>query len=150
MMWAKAMTFGDREAAQGILASTKPVHQKRMGRGVRGYDDAVWAAKRDQVIGEALDAKFSQHPALAKVLLDTHGTLLVEASPYDRLYGVGLGENDPRIDDPKQWKGANKLGHLLTQQRLTMESRLAPPTEAPVAPEVPQGGLKSRRFVRRR
>lgn len=54
---------------------------------------------------------------MLRALLDTAPTLLVEASPFDRVWGVGLGADNPRIDDPASWRGSNLLGKILTKLR---------------------------------
>lgn len=117
MMFAKAKLFGDDETAARILGAVHPRDQKALGRSVAGYVDEVWAERRVRIVAQGCYAKFSQDPVLAQALLDTGDTTLVEASPYDTIWGVGLGEHDPRILDPKQWKGQNLLGVALMEAR---------------------------------
>lgn len=117
MMTAKALLFGDQEAAQEIMAAQHPREQKALGRKVRRFDEAKWAACREQIVREGNRAKFTQNPDLLASLLATRGTMLVEASPYDRVWGIGLAESDPRARDPRTWRGLNLLGLLLTGLR---------------------------------
>jgi ribA/ribD-fused uncharacterized protein len=117
MMYAKAMLFGDRETADRILTATTPKEQKTLGRNVRGFDEAVWVLFREGVVFTGSYAKFSQNPELRETLLATRGTTLVEASPYDRVWGIGLAEDDPRAQDRAQWRGLNLLGEALTRVR---------------------------------
>ena len=128
MMYAKARIFQDDATAQKILAAKHPKDQKRLGREVAGYDEDTWVARRMQVVYTACKAKFTQHPALLEQLLATEGTLLVEASPYDKIWGIGMGEHAPGVDDAVNWKGQNLLGRVLTKLRddLLLEMRQAP------------------------
>lgn len=89
MMAEKARLFGDREALGKILATGDPRRQKALGRSVRGFIEARWAAMSDRVVFEGNRAKFVAQPALLALLLDTAGTTLVEASPRDRIWGIG-------------------------------------------------------------
>lgn len=117
MMFYKAMLFGDEAVAEKIIQAGHPRQQKALGRQVAGYDDIKWVERRVTVVTHACLAKFSQNERLNDALRSTGGTTLVEASPYDRIWGVGLGENDPRILDPSQWKGQNLLGNALMDAR---------------------------------
>lgn len=90
MMFAKAKLFRDESTAQQILAAPHPREQKALGRKVANYDDAVWCERRGRIVAHGCYAKFSQNPQLRDALLATAGTILVEASPYDRIWGVGL------------------------------------------------------------
>lgn len=117
MMYKKAMLFGDNKTALEILDSNDPREQKALGRKVKNFDSAVWEANAKQIVYAACRLKFTQNHSMLKALLATEGTLLVEASPYDKVWGVGLGEDDPRIKDPKNWKGTNWLGEVLTKLR---------------------------------
>lgn len=117
MMYQKAMLFGDQEAADDILFAKHPKEQKEIGRRVRRFDPKVWDAQAKKIVYEGCKLKFSQNPSLKKVLMETEGTLLVETSPYDRIWGIGLAENDPAIHDPLNWNGLNWLGEVLTELR---------------------------------
>ncbi len=117
MMYAKAMLFGDAETAGRILASTDPKEQKRLGRQVCGFDEAVWEQHRERIIYQGNHAKFTQNRDLLEALLRTGCVTLVEASPYDCLYGIGLSASNPRATDPQQWRGRNLLGDILTRLR---------------------------------
>jgi ribA/ribD-fused uncharacterized protein len=117
MMYGKAMLFGDRETAGRILKAQTPKEQKALGRKVNGFDEAVWGLFREGVVFTGSYAKYTQNPALRKALLATRGTTLVEASPYDRVWGIGLGEDDPRARDRARWRGLNLLGEALTRVR---------------------------------
>src|SRR5687767_10270626 len=105
MMHGKALLFRDAEIAAQILAAASPKEHKALGRKVRGFDDRLWKQEREVIVAAGSRAKFTQNPAMLRALLDTAPTLLVEASPFDRIWGVGLGADNPRIDDPANWRG---------------------------------------------
>lgn len=117
MMHAKALLFGDTEIAEQILASSSPRKQKSLGRKVRDFDDGVWQRERERIVREANRAKFTQNRGLFKKLMATGDAELVEASPVDCIWGVGLTADDPRIQDRTQWRGLNLLGKILTELR---------------------------------
>ncbi len=117
MMYKKAELFSDLETAKKILESTSPAKQKKLGRQVKGFDQQIWDQHCKQIVYEGNYAKFTQNPDLKEELLKTKGTILVEASPVDRIWGVGLSEEDPRILNPKEWRGRNYLGEILTKLR---------------------------------
>lgn len=117
MMHGKAVLFGDDEIAAAILAADHPKQHKALGRKVKNFDDAIWKAKREQIVVAGSRAKFTQNEALKQLLLETRGTELVEASPYDRIWGIGLAATDPKALDPKTWRGQNLLGKILTKLR---------------------------------
>ncbi len=117
MMYAKALLFTDRDAAESILRATTPREHQAIGRAVRGFDGAVWALFREGIVYQANYARFSQNPDQRELLLATRGTTLVEASPHDRVWGIGLSADDPRASDRSQWPGLNLLGQALTQVR---------------------------------
>src|SRR5437868_12119735 len=105
MMYGKAQLFGDAAAAAAILEAVTPRQHKALGRKVRGFDDVTWKQHREAIVLDGSRGKFTQNPALRQALLDTAGTELVEASPFDRIWGIGLAASDPRADDPAQWRG---------------------------------------------
>jgi len=117
MMAEKARVFGDDEALARVLQAGHPREAKKVGRTVRGFDDATWTEHRFDIVVRANVAKFSQHPELRDFLLNTGGRILVEASPVDRVWGIGLAHSDRRAQDPLQWRGANLLGFALMRVR---------------------------------
>lgn len=117
MMGGKARLFGDRAAEQRILSAEHPGQAKALGRSVRGFSEARWSAHRVALVIAGNLAKFDQHPHLREYLLSTGTSVLVEASPYDRIWGIGLRASDPRAADPARWPGLNLLGFALMQVR---------------------------------
>ena len=123
MMAAKARLFGDTAVEKAILAATDPKKIKALGRDVKGYIDAQWVAVREQVVFEACLAKFTQNPTLTQQLLATGDRRIVEASPVDAIWGIGLGQDDPRAADPAKWQGLNLLGIVLMRVRATLREQ---------------------------
>lgn len=117
MMAAKARCFDDTAALGRILAAASPKEAKRIGRTVRGYDDAVWAARRFDAVVMGNTAKFSSTPRLRSFLLETGDDVLVEASPVDRVWGIGLAWDAPAACRPREWRGQNLLGFALMAAR---------------------------------
>ncbi|MEU7958837.1 NADAR family protein [Micromonospora humida] len=117
MMWRKALLFDDAGAGERVLAAGHPQQAKAVGRQVRGFDQAVWEAERYTVVLAGSLAKFGQHADLRAYLLGTGDRVLVEASPVDRVWGVGLAPDDPRAGDPARWRGLNLLGFALMEAR---------------------------------
>jgi len=117
MMAEKARLFGDTGTLAKILVSIEPREQKALGRQVKGFDKAKWDKVARDVVYKGCFAKFSQNPDLKKTLFDTEGTTLVEASPEDRIWGIGLSKHDPRAQNRPTWRGKNWLGEVLTKVR---------------------------------
>lgn len=117
MMYHKALLFKDSATAREILEADHPKTQKALGRKVVGFTDDLWKKHREDIVYQGNYHKFTQNPELKKILLATAGKTLVEASPYDRIWGIGLKEGDPRAMDPNQWRGMNLLGQILTRLR---------------------------------
>ncbi len=117
MMHGKALLFDDPDVATKILAADHPRDHKALGRKVRNFDDKLWKRDRERIVMAGNRAKFSQNPELLNLLLATKGTTLVEASPYDKIWGIGLAASDPRAQDSTLWKGQNLLGNILTTLR---------------------------------
>jgi len=125
-MFAKAHLFKDAVVADLILKAQHPKEQKALGRRVANYNDEVWMSRRERIVQQAAYAKFAQNPELREVLLGTAGTRLVEASPYDKVWGAGIGENDPRIlQSADTWPGLNLLGACLENVRNRLTNELA-------------------------
>ena len=126
MMAEKARLFGDTETEGKIMASSIPTEQKQLGREVKNFDPDKWNAVAKDVVRRGSHAKFTQSPFLKELLLGTAGATLVEASPYDKIWGIGLREADPRAKDRATWLGTNWLGEVLTQERALIASEETP------------------------
>ncbi|MFE9955279.1 NADAR family protein [Micromonospora sp. NPDC005299] len=122
MMWHKAALFGDDGMAERVLTAAHPQRAKALGRQVRGFDEAIWAARRYDVVVAGSVAKFGQHAQLGRFLLGTGERVLVEASPVDRVWGIGLAADDPRAADPARWRGDNLLGFALMDARTALRA----------------------------
>jgi ribA/ribD-fused uncharacterized protein len=117
MMAEKARLFGDREALAEVLTVEHPGAAKAVGRRVLGFDEGAWARARVGIVRRGSLAKFSQHPELRAYLIGTGARVLVEASPRDPVWGIGLAEGDPAARDVGRWRGANLLGFALMAVR---------------------------------
>ncbi|WP_079174805.1 NADAR family protein [Streptomyces malaysiense] len=117
MMAAKARLFGDAEAERHVLAAAHPAQAKKAGRLVRGFDEAIWERERFRIVVEGSVHKFAADPALGAFLLKTGERVLVEASPVDRVWGIGLAADDEAASDPERWQGLNLLGFALMEAR---------------------------------
>ena len=117
MMAMKAVTFNDDFCLKKILETSNPSIQKRFGRQVRNYNDKEWNEVRYNFVVQGNYAKFSQNGYLKKVLLNTGNKILVEASPYDTIWGIGMDANNPDRFDTSKWKGTNLLGKALMEVR---------------------------------
>lgn len=124
MMYGKAQLFGDRDIAARILQADHPRQQKALGRQIQRFDDELWNREAKNIVYRGNHAKFTQNPELLLVLLATAGQTLVEASPTDRIWGIGLSEDDPRIHQRATWRGTNWLGEVLTQLREDLLSQV--------------------------
>jgi hypothetical protein len=117
MMAEKARLFGDADALARVLESETPAAAKAIGRQVRGFDDEAWERARFEAVVRGNVAKFGQHEDLRAFLLGTGERVLVEASPRDRVWGIGLGASNPDARDPSKWRGRNLLGFALMEAR---------------------------------
>ncbi len=117
MMAGKARLFEDAAAERAVLAAGHPAEAKKAGRLVRGFDEAIWARERFRIVVEGSVHKFGAHPALREFLLSTGDRVLVEASPVDRVWGIGLAADDEAAMDPQRWRGPNLLGFALMEAR---------------------------------
>lgn len=116
-MWCKAKAFKDEEIAAEILKYSDPKKVKALGRKVKNYDDAKWDMVRYELMVKVNEAKFSQNKDLLDILKETGNRKLVEASPLDKIWGVGLHYDDDAILDESNWVGKNLLGKALMDVR---------------------------------
>lgn len=117
MMAEKARLFGDSVALEHILQAPHPGAAKQWGRQVNGFDESVWQRERFAIVVRGNRAKFDRHEALRDFLLGTKRRVLVEASPVDRVWGIGLSADDVRAGNPLAWRGLNLLGFALMHVR---------------------------------
>lgn len=117
MMHQKACLFDDKETANKILESKTPEQQQALGREVRHFDSLTWKTHCREIVYAGNYAKFTQNQALYHVLMQTKGTLLVEAYAFDQKWSIGISEDDPRAHDQAQWRGTNWIGYILTKLR---------------------------------
>jgi len=121
MMAEKAKLFGDNQAFTAIVASESPSRAKALGRKVRNFDEQIWSNHRFDIAVRGNRAKFEQNTELRDWLLATRNQVLVEASPRDRIWGIGLAAEDERALDPKTWRGLNLLGFALMRARTALQ-----------------------------
>lgn len=117
MMAEKARLFGDEHIRRRILVAASPGAAKALGREITAFDQETWNDARYDIVVTGNFLKFSQNPDLGAFLLGTGTRVLVEASPVDTVWGIGLEEKDPAAADPEQWKGENLLGFALMSVR---------------------------------
>ncbi|MEU1052572.1 NADAR family protein [Streptomyces sp. NPDC005876] len=122
MMAAKARLFRDAEAERRVLAAGHPAEAKTAGRLVSGFDEAIWARERFGIVAEGSVHKFVVDTALREFLLGTGDRVLVEASPVDPVWGIGLAADDEAAADPRRWRGANLLGFALMEARARLRA----------------------------
>ncbi|GBF78139.1 hypothetical protein PA598K_06746 [Paenibacillus sp. 598K] len=117
MMAEKARLFGDTETEAAIMLATDPKQMKQLGRAVSPFDPAEWERRSYDIVKRATQAKFEQNDELREVLTATRGRVLVEASPVDTIWGIGLAQDHPDASDPLRWRGRNGLGFALMEVR---------------------------------
>lgn len=136
MMAHKALLFGDTNNFDKIIKCEKPGEAKELGRQVLGYDDQTWNQKKFDIVKLGNIHKFNQHPDFAKYLLKTENRILVEASPVDTIWGIGLSQDSKDINNIYAWRGQNLLGFALMETRdflnefghfKNLENSLSPP-----------------------
>jgi ribA/ribD-fused uncharacterized protein len=122
IMYKKALLFHDVDIANKILNSSNPARHRYLGKQVRGFDKKMWQQKCKQFAQDGNLAKFSQNTALIESLLKTEGRSFAEASPYDRIWGIGLSISNPKIYDRSKWRGRNWAGEVLDTVRTQLSS----------------------------
>lgn len=122
MMSKKALLFDDKEVFEQIMVSDEPNKIKSLGRKIRNFDEKIWNDVKYSIVLNGNYLKFTQNRNLMNFLLSTGDKILVEASPTDRVWGIGMSENDERINNPYEWQGENLLGFALTEVREEIKS----------------------------
>jgi len=121
MMAEKARCFDDLEIEQKVVACSCPKAAKAFGRAVKNFDPKVWNVAGYKAVVRGNVAKFSQNENMLDLLLKTKNRVIVEASPRDRVWGIGMGQSNPHVENPNFWKGRNLLGYALMEARKELE-----------------------------
>ena len=117
MMYHKAKFFGDEEIAAKILETKSPRDQKALGRKVRNFDANKWMKVCEEIVTQGNRLKFGQNEDFKQELLNTENRIIVEASPEDKIWGIGLAPQDDRVLDESNWDGLNLLGKCIMTVR---------------------------------
>lgn len=117
MMAKKALLFNDSEVFEKILLAKSPAEAKKLGREIKNYDEATWLANRYEIVKQGNIHKFNQNLDLKEYLLQTNSRVLVEASPVDAIWGIGMASDNEEVNFPEKWKGLNLLGFALMEVR---------------------------------
>jgi len=117
MMAEKARLFEDEEVLEKIINCKSPAEAKKLGRQVRNFDGKKWNEHRYEIVKKGNHFKFEQNAEMKNFLLNTRNRILVEASPVDPIWGIGLAKDNEKVNDPNQWKGLNLLGFALMEVR---------------------------------
>ena len=115
MIAKKARLFEGFICCQKIINAESPVEAKRLGREVSGFKEDVWAKERYKIVKKGNLAKFSQNKDLIEYLLSTGSRVIVEASPVDKICGIGLTKDNKYAENPLKWNGLNLLGFALME-----------------------------------
>jgi ribA/ribD-fused uncharacterized protein len=125
MMAAKAKTFGDEESFKAIMDTNDPHEQKGLGRNVKNFDSDKWNSVAREYVTLGNYNKFTQNPEFKKFLIVNIDKHFVEASPHDKIWGIGMRECAEGIDNPANWKGSNWLGQCINRARDIIVAEMA-------------------------
>jgi ribA/ribD-fused uncharacterized protein len=117
MMVMKAKTFNDNEIINQMLKTDDPRKVKALGRKVKNFDQQIWDSVKEDIVTKANYLKFKQNDDLKKLLIEHKDLILVEASPVDRIWGIGLHFSDDKVLDENKWRGQNLLGKCIMNAR---------------------------------
>jgi ribA/ribD-fused uncharacterized protein len=117
MMAKKAALFNDHKMMEQIINCTTPAEAKKMGREISNYDDSIWLQHRYKIVKDGNYYKFSSNEKLKSFLLSTENKIIVEASPVDAIWGIGMANDHKDCINPNLWKGLNLLGFALMEVR---------------------------------
>lgn len=117
MMANKARLFGDHAVLQKIISADKPGEAKDLGRQIKNFDQLAWDQQKYEIVKSGNVHKFNQNQKLKEYLINTGDRVLVEASPVDTIWGIGLAQDSSKIENPHTWRGLNLLGFSLMETR---------------------------------
>jgi ribA/ribD-fused uncharacterized protein len=125
MMVAKASTFGDYDMIPIMMDCDNPSEIRKLGRQVKNFDDEIWKTVRDTLVYRINLSKFQQNTQLSVLLQQTTDSIIAEASPFDRNWGIGLSKSHINAKNPEKWRGKNLLGKALMKVREEMRDELS-------------------------
>ena len=99
------------------METEDPSVHKVLGREITGFIEEKWNQHKYQFVLNANLAKFSQNPLLKDFILSTGSKILIEASPYDKIWEIGMSASDENVTNPSLWQGQNLLGIALMEVR---------------------------------
>lgn len=117
MMMAKAKFFNDMRVYDMIKNEKRPREQKALGRLVSNFDYDAWTKKNIEIVTSISFDKFSQIGTYKELLILTDPYTLVEASPIDKIWGIGFDEHYPDIFKCRKTWGENRLGQSIMAAR---------------------------------
>lgn len=117
MMAKKALLFDDIKSFDVIMNVSDPKVCKALGRKILNFDNETWDKYKTDIVVNGNMLKFSQNKKLKDFLLCTGNKVLVEASPYDKIWGIGMYQSDINSINPLKWNGLNLLGFCLIEVR---------------------------------
>ena len=117
MMAEKARLFNDAHALAEVLKCNHPMEAKQWGRRVANFDPKIWDKHKYEIVKQGNLHKFSQDTKMKQYLLQTGDRITVEASPRDRIWGIGMSQDNEKAHNPNQWRGQNLLGFALMEVR---------------------------------
>ena len=124
MMAEKARVFEDLDTRAKIMQSPTPKEIKALGREVQNFDAEKWTLVSKDIVVKGNLHKFMQNTELGEFLCNTGNKVLVEASSFDTIWGIGMSERDEGVTNPHNWKGTNHLGFALMEVRDELKSGL--------------------------
>lgn len=117
MMAQKAILFNDIKIYKQILRAKDPKEYKSLGRQINNFSEEKWEEYKYSIVIKGNLAKFSQNMKLKEFLMKTKDKILVEASPYDKIWGIGKSADSKNLENPNTWNGENLLGFSLMEVR---------------------------------
>jgi len=117
MMMKKAELFKDYDVLEKMKQTSNPKVLKKLGREIKGFDEDIWNFNKMDIVERGNFLKFSQNPKLLEKLIAHKNKHIVEASPYDKIWGIGLHWSDDKVLNESTWNGENLLGKCIMSAR---------------------------------
>jgi ribA/ribD-fused uncharacterized protein len=124
MMSKKAEVFEAWDILERIKATDNPREVKELGREIPNFSDKIWDKHKINIVRQANFLKFSQNSDLKEIMINHKDLILVEASPVDRVWGIGLHFSSDLVLNEKNWKGKNLLGECIMYARNKIISKV--------------------------